>query len=378
MDRYFVGAVASLVGTIVGAGIFGVPFVFVRAGFWAGAGLFVLLTALMLVLHLMYAEIVERTSVSHREMGYARLYLGKKAGDFVALAVVFGAFGALIAYILIANEFLNILFGPLFSNTIAWGIIFWGILSLAILKGLKTISRLEVVMLFALMAVLSVIILRGLPLVNSVNFTNINWGNILVPYGVILFSLGGFQAIPEMSAIFGKEKKNFKKAVITGILISAFLTFAFAFVVVGISGLSASEEAISGLIPFMGREIVFAGAIFGILALATSYLVIGVNLKESFMYDRNIPPFWSNFLIVATPMLLVLLGIQSFIQVISVTGAVLGAVLGVMIAFLFHKVKKAGDTKPSFSLNIPKPIAWIISIALIVGGIYEIINIVFG
>ncbi|OGZ61014.1 MAG: hypothetical protein A2919_00750 [Candidatus Spechtbacteria bacterium RIFCSPLOWO2_01_FULL_43_12] len=375
MNRYFVGAVASLVGTIVGAGIFGVPFVFVRAGFWAGAGLFVLLTALMLVLHLMYAEIVERTSASHREMGYARLYLGRKAGDFVALAVVLGAYGALIAYILIANQFLNILFGPLFSNDIAWGVIFWGILSLAILKGLKTISRLEIIMLFLLIAVLGVIILRGLPLVNISNFAHINWGNVLVPYGVILFSLGGFQAIPEMSAIFGKEKKNFKKAVITGILISAFLTFAFAFVVVGISGPSVSEEAIAGLVPFMGREIVFAGAIFGILALATSYLVIGVNLKESFMYDRNIPPFWSNLLIIVLPMLLIMAGIQSFIQVISITGAVLGAVLGVMIALLFHKVKKIGDRNPSFSLNIPKPVAWIISIALISGGIYEIINI---
>ncbi|MDP4010570.1 MAG: aromatic amino acid transport family protein [Candidatus Spechtbacteria bacterium] len=375
MDRYFVGAVASLVGTIVGAGIFGVPFVFVRAGFWAGAGLFVLLTALMLVLHLMYAEIVERTSASHREMGYARLYMGKKAGDLVALAVVLGAYGALIAYILIASEFLNILFGPLFSSNIAWGVIFWGVLSLAILKGLKTISRLEVAMLFLLMAVLGVIILRGLPLVNISNFAHVNWGNVLVPYGVILFSLGGFQAIPEMSAIFGKEKKNFKKAVITGILISAFLTFAFAFVVVGISGPSVSEEAIAGLIPFMGKEIVFAGAIFGILALATSYLVIGVNLKESFMYDRNIPPFWSNLLIIVLPMLLIIAGIQSFIQVISITGAVLGAVLGVMIALLFHKVKKAGDRKPSFSLNVPKPVAWIISIALIGGGIYEIINI---
>ncbi|MEX2144934.1 MAG: aromatic amino acid transport family protein [Candidatus Spechtbacterales bacterium] len=377
MDKRFVGAVAALVGTIVGAGIFGVPFVFAQAGFWAGTALFVSLTAIMLALHLMYAEIVERTSASHREMGYARLYLGKYAGNFVALTVVVGAYGALIAYILIANQFLNILFGPLFSNELAWGVVFWILLSTGILKGLKTISRLEIAMLFLLVAVLGIIILRGLPLVDSSNFEGVNWASVLVPYGVILFSLGGFQAIPEMNAIFGKEKRGFKKAVIWGVLTAAFLTFAFAFVVVGISGNNSTEEAIGGLIPFMGKEIVFTGALFGILAIATSYLVIGVNLKESFMYDRNLSRFWSNFLVVTLPMVLILAGIQSFIQVISVTGAVLGAVLGVMIAVLFGKVKKAGDRKPSFSLNIPKPAIWAISLALIAGGIYEIINIVF-
>ncbi|MDX1608318.1 MAG: aromatic amino acid transport family protein, partial [Candidatus Spechtbacterales bacterium] len=247
-------ASSSLVGTIIGAGLFGVPYVMVQAGFLAGSILFLALTAIMLVLHLMYAEVVDRSGVRHRLTGYMDMYFGKRAKDVTTISVVLAIYGSLIVYILLANEFLTNIFGEILSGEIYWGLIFWAILSIGIIKGIKTISNAETLLLGFLGLVLLLIGIRGLPVVEFSNFNSINLKNILLPYGVILFALGGFQAIPEMRFIIGKDGKTFKRSVIVGVLFSALATILFAFIVVGVSGETTSPEAISGLEQFLGEE----------------------------------------------------------------------------------------------------------------------------
>ncbi|MEX0877297.1 MAG: aromatic amino acid transport family protein, partial [Candidatus Spechtbacterales bacterium] len=198
-------ATSSLVGTIIGAGIFGVPYVMAQSGFWPGLVLFGALTGLMLILHLMYAEVVERTGSGHRLTGYMEIYFGKKAKDFTTISVVLAVFGSLVVYILMAMEFLNSVFGELFSNKLYWGIMFWALLSIGIVKGIKTVSNAETVLLGLLGFVLLMITFRGAPMIEFSNFNSFNFKNIFVPYGVILFALAGFQAIPEMRYLIGKE-----------------------------------------------------------------------------------------------------------------------------------------------------------------------------
>ena len=75
----FFCAIAVLIGTIVGAGTFGLPFVFAKAGFTAGILYLLALTAVVLAIHLVYGEIILRTNGSHRLVGYAAKYLGPQA-----------------------------------------------------------------------------------------------------------------------------------------------------------------------------------------------------------------------------------------------------------------------------------------------------------
>lgn len=370
-------ATSSLVGTIIGAGIFGVPFVMAEAGFYAGLILFVILTVLMLILHLMYAEVVERAGPGHRLTGYMEMYFGKRAKDLTTLSVVLAVFGSLVVYILIAAEFLNSIFGELFSNKLYWGFVFWALLSIGIIKGIKTISKAETVLLGFLGIVLILITARGLPLVEASNFNSFNIKNIFVPYGVILFALAGFQAIPEMRLLIGKDGKSFRWSVAAGIIFSTLVTLLFAFVVVGVSGETTSPEAIGGLEQFLGREIVYLGSVFGLIAIATTYLIMGVNMKESFMYDWKMKRWKSDFLLVSLPVALILAGVRDFIDVIGVVGAVLGAVNGLLITMLFVAAKKKTDNS-SLNMRVPRPLLMIIILALVLGGFYEIIKVMLG
>jgi hypothetical protein len=46
-----------------------------------------------------------------------------------------------------------------------------------------------------------------------------------------------------------------------------------------------SIEAIEGLIPFLGREVLLLGSIFGLLAVTTSYIVVANYFKDCLRCD---------------------------------------------------------------------------------------------
>src|SRR3972149_565150 len=74
--RKFLHAVAVLVGTMVGAGVYGVPFVFAKAGFWVGTVWLVAVAGLLCVLQLLFAELTLATQGVHQLVGYATIWLG--------------------------------------------------------------------------------------------------------------------------------------------------------------------------------------------------------------------------------------------------------------------------------------------------------------
>ena len=69
-------AFATLVGTIIGAGIFGIPFAMNQTGIINGLILLVLLALTTTLIHLMLGEIALRTKTNYRLAGYAGHYLG--------------------------------------------------------------------------------------------------------------------------------------------------------------------------------------------------------------------------------------------------------------------------------------------------------------
>src|SRR3989339_612129 len=90
----FFYAVAILIGMIIGAGIFGIPYVVAQAGFAVGLFYLVLLGGAVMLLHLFYGEIVLRTKQEHRLIGYAAKYLGKEAKKIATLTVLFEYYGS--------------------------------------------------------------------------------------------------------------------------------------------------------------------------------------------------------------------------------------------------------------------------------------------
>ena len=207
---------------------------------------------------------------------------------------------------------------------------------------------------------------------NVGNLFIFNNPDIFLPYGVILFALAGTVAIPEIREILTGNEKKIKPAIILGILVPVAIYALFTFVINGVTGPATSQEALSGLYKVVGGPIYILGAIFGILAIATSYITFGYYLYETFLYDYGINRMFAHLLIAVIPITFVLLGVRNFIAIISFLGAVMGGFEGIAMILTYFKAKKSGNRTPEYSLKIPHFVYYFLMLVFILGIIYTV------
>ncbi|MCP6726885.1 MAG: amino acid permease [Patescibacteria group bacterium] len=369
-------ALSTLVGTIIGAGIFGLPYVLSLAGVIPGLFYFFLLGGAVLLLHLMFGEITLRTKGSHRLIGYAGMYVGSWAKALVVFSTFVGVLGALLAYVIIGGEFIQTALSPfIYVSSVTASVIFWAVLSFFIIQGIQLITKMEFFMNIALFLVMGIIFLFAAPYLDSANFTAISVPNIILPFGVVLFALTGWSAIPEIADFFKqrKDRRSFKNIIIFASVITVILSAVFAFVVVGVSGVNTSEDALSGLVPFLGERVVALGALLGLIAVSASFLVLGNYLKNSMRYDFNIPYLFSAGVAVVVPISLFLLGFREFISVLSIAGIAIGVIEGIIIILIFKRAKKIGKRDPEYVINLPGLLLYPLIVILALGGLFAVL-----
>ena len=179
--------------------------------------------------------------------------------------------------------------------------------------------------------VIVAILVVGWPNIDFANFSGIQPEFWFLPYGILLFAFAGFSAVPIQRELLGDKEHLLRKAIIFAVAFVGILYFIFAFTVVGISGDVTTPEAISGLYEFLGGKIVFLGFLFGILAVSTSFLMLGSAFMEMFILDYGISrkPAW--LLTIVPPFVLFLGGLRTFIDIMSLAGAVAIGLEGVIL-----------------------------------------------
>lgn len=365
-----------LIGTIIGVGIFGVPYVVARSGVAIGLIHFVVLTIAVLLIHLWFGELTLRTKAHHRLVGYAGQYLGPWGKRVAALAGIGGVYGALLAYLIVAGSFLHQLLGPTLGAT-PWhySVAFGALAGLSVAFGLRLVEELEFILTAFLFIAMSLVLIVGAQRVNVENFSTVNIGQAFLPYGAILFSLGGASAIAEIRDILRGRERFLRRAIVWGTLIASALTLLFVLTIVGVSGDATTPEAIAGLAPILGRSVVVLGAILGFLAIATSFLALGLYLNEVFRFDFHLSKFPAFALGIGVPFLIFLIGSPVFTNVILVTGGIFGGIDGLLIALLVLKARKRGDRTPEFSVRLPSFVNWLVALLFAAGVAVTVVEV---
>ncbi len=375
MNKNSIFAVATLVGAIVGLGMFGIPYTASKAGFFIGIAYILILGFVTLLLHLMYGEIVERDKEKHRLTGCIEEYFGKTWKKISGAVIILSIYAALLAYIIVGGEFLALLFSGSLSP-FAFGIIFWLVLSIGVMVGIRMISEIELLMTGLMVSFVFALFIWGSGSINTSNFSVFDVSGFFLPYGVVLFALSGVFAIPEIRELLKINGPRYKQAIIWGSFIPIVIYILFTVSVVGISGSETSKEALQGLVPYLGAGFMRFGAIFGIFAIATSYLVLGINLKHTLEYDWRVSRRVSAVLVAIVPIIFFISGIQQFIEIISFSGAVFGAIIAIAIVLIYRKAIRFGPRKPGYTLNIPNYLQWGLLGLFALGGVYEIIYLI--
>jgi len=337
----FIKALAIFLGTIIGVGIFGLPFVAYKAGFFIVTLYFILMVSIVIWINLIYAEVVLASKKVRRFPGYVGEYLGEKWKKISFIVIAVGLIGALLAYLIIGGEFLSSFLSPYLGGTpLLYTLLFFILGAYLISKGVKSISGVEIFLLFALLIILAAFFIKTIPFIDFNKFDDIHLDSLFFPHGVVLFSLWGTALIPEMKEIVNGSRPVLRKVIISGLIITSLIYLLFIFIVLGASKPIVSEEAISGLSRAIGGDIIKLGFIFGVITCFTSFIALGLTFKKILWHDFGFSEHIAWALACFLPLGLFLLGLREFIKIISFTGSIALGIEGMIIVLLYQKFLK--------------------------------------
>lgn len=344
--KFFLG-LALFAGTIIGVGIFGLPYIASKVGFIPTVAYFLVLGGIVFVIQKVYANIIVNTPGDHRYPGYAEYWLGPKWKKAMFTSNVIGFSGSLLAYLIVGGTFLSSLMSSSrFEISEVGGVlIFFSIGSLLILWGRKSIASVELWFLVLFILIVIGLTYIGWNKIQFVNLTTFNSANIFLPFGVVMFSFWGTAVIPEVRDIVGGSKKILMKVLPAGALVSLIVYTLFVFVTLGISGESTSQEAVVGLKESLGGNIIIIGYLFGFITTFTSFLTLGLTIKNIYHFDFKIPLVYSWVLACFIPLGLYFIGLTNFIDVIMFIGAVLLGFEGIVLLKMYQKVRRKINPK---------------------------------
>ncbi|MBI2670569.1 amino acid permease [Candidatus Woesearchaeota archaeon] len=363
MKRNLLEAIATLVGTTIGAGILGLPYVIQKAGFLTGLIVIFVIGIAILFTNLAMGEIALRTPGNHQITGYASIYHGRAGKLIATFVMIFGIYGALTAYLIGEGKTLSHLFG---GNEFLFSLLFFAIASLIVLFGINSVKKSELILSAISVALVLLIIILSFSSVEIKNINHFEINSLLIPFGAVFFAFLAIPSIPEMKEELIKNKALLKKAIIIGSLIPFIVYIFFSLVIIGVTGNNTTEIATIGLNSIINNKFLFyMASIFPIFAMSTAFLTLALALKEMYVYDFGLNKIFSWFLTCSVPLLLILLGVNDFIKIISIVGSIVAGIDGILVTSMWIKAKKEGKRKPEYSININKAMIFLIIVVFI-------------
>ncbi len=368
-DKKFWAATFTLTGTIIGAGILGLPYVFAKSGFLIGLFWLLVLGVIMIYCVLCLGEVALRTKEIHQLPGYAKKYLGKWGEWLMLFAVVFGIYSALLAYLIGESQSFSLIFTGGLDYAIYFAIGFWLIMTLLLKEGLKGLKKIESLGVLIILGIVLIIVAFYFPQVNFGNLDYTDFSYLFLPFGVVLFALMGFTSVPELRMEIKGNEKKLKKAIVVGILIPIVVYAVFSLIFVGVLGKNVPQVATLGF----GKLII----LLGIFTMLTSYFVLSFSLKDVFKFDLKYSKKWSFILVSLIPLfvyfILYFFNWLSFVNILGIGGVVSGGLTGILILLMNIKAKKLGNRKPEFSVLINWFVIGLISLVYICGIVVEVV-----
>lgn len=366
--KKYVLPASILAGTIIGAGIFSLPYVFVRSGWVMGITYLFVLTGAVWIIHSMFAEVILRVGEEHRFVGYVRILLGEAPFRIAIITSVFGLMLTLTAYLVLGISFINLLYPQ--GSELAKVVLFWLLGSLLVLVRIRLLALLEFLVVIGLLFIIAFIFILGLGEWDKFgSLSRVDAGYLFLPFGPILFSLIGRTAIPSVINYISDAGLPFslvKRAMLFGTVVPALCYLLF---IVGIIGLSdnVTIDSVSGLRATAPQAVLFIIGIFGLLSLLSTYIVLGIDVGKNLILDLHFPKTVSLATVIVLPMAFYLFGLKNFLGLVSVIGGVFVSLEAAMIALMWKKIGVA-----TFKRAL---IAYVLGGVFILGAFYEIIKI---
>jgi len=336
-------AISAMLGTVIGAGFLGIPSAISKVGLLPGAVLLIILTIATIFMNLLVSEIVSYIKATHQLPGLAKKLLGENGKRLMLVSVILGMGGALIAYTVAIAQIVNVMFGVKEMITM---MVLTLLMSLIISKGVKKVSVVETYLVVGLIIFFFIVTFILIPQTKISNYFYTNWKDFLEPYGIIFFAMMGYSIIPELEKLVNEDKKRLKSVIVFSMNSVALLYFIFILTFIGFFGREIKGVATESLPGILG----IIGNVLAILTMITSYLSLGLILRDAYIEDLKMKKFPALLCAVGFPLIISLVIKPTFLGVLSFTGAIVGGGTGILICLMALKVREKEKKKKNNAL----------------------------
>jgi amino acid permease len=371
--RNYIYPITVFSSGMIGVGFLSLPYIASKVGIWPMLFYFLVITALIVFINLIFCDLSLKTPDFKRFPGFVGYYLGKWPEVFTMISTIVGTLGVLLAYLIVAGQFLTAVLQPMFGGSeLLYIFIYFIAVSLIIYFDIKIVARIEFVVLVLLFFSILFIFIDGFSQIKLSNiFTTGQISHFFLPYGPLLFALWGVSLIPEVEEMLRGRKGNLKKNIVFSTILVSIFYLLFTILILGITGVNTGSVALTSLKNFISDQLVSLALLVGTMATFTAFIAQGIIFKKTLVFDLGIK-HWQAFVMTCfTPMILFLLGLKSFIPILSLVGGVLLGINGILILLMYKKI-------PAYqqSGQIKKAIVNLLALVFVIGVAYEIIYFV--
>lgn len=297
MNNKLIGGILLIVGTSIGGGMLALPIATAQLGFVNTVFALIFCWAIMTASALLILEINLWHSVNSNLITMAKTTLGRFGQILAWISYLLLLYALLAAYIAGGSDFLqHLLLGVhLTLSTKLSALLFTGLLSLVVYKGLSSVDYVNRGLMFSKIASYILLIIFIFPFISIrylLTVGNLHQLSIIVTsFTVIMTSFGFAIIIPSLRSYFNGNFLLLRKAILIGSLIPLFCYLLWEFTIMGvISSLSlttmahsahSTSDLISTLSHLLRNKLVNLFAkIFTSICLATSFLGVSLSLFD--------------------------------------------------------------------------------------------------
>jgi len=338
-------AACIMAGNGIGGGVMAVPYLASKGGIAA-----LLLTAAIgfaaaLILHLMILEAsLKAPGMQILSILDKFLFKGRKLFIYLFFALIaLGAVSNLAAYMSGGAAVME-----------GWGVnmwvsagIFYALCAAVVLFGIKSMGigeKAAVIGMIGIAVYIAAASFAGTASPAPIEPDSKAW---LALYGMLMFCLGSYFAIPQVVKGLEGEGKSAAKAVTLGLLINIAITLIIALSVMKVSD-PVTKVAIVGWSEVIGGPSGVLGSAFVWLALATSFWSLSYALKDIIMEQFGVRKHTLAWLLATAPAVLMLTAGTGFIELLKLAG---GATALVLMFTLLPAFVNSRKQKGSWSIG---------------------------
>lgn len=350
----FIEASALVMGSGVGGGIMAVPFLASRNGFLPFVIILLAAYGFNILIHLMLVEVMFRDGKNRQIVELVRTYLfSGKAGLwlvwFFFIILFFSFLANLSAYIEGGGAIIRSFTGLPSPIT---RLIMYGAAGSVVFFGLKIVGIFEKFAFYgiALLIVLILTIAVKSPFSLALITVPDNPG-LLALYGMIMYSLYSFFAVPQAVKGLSPDKPAAVKAVVVGLSLNCFLIFTITLITMGISG-EVTEVAVIGIRKAAGSAAGTAGSVFILLAMLTSFWSISLALSDIIRERTGLSGKLTWLIATLPPLAFAFTGSLGYIDFLRLAGGAVSIILILITIPMYLRAKKdPAPGEPEWSLG---------------------------